>query len=200
MRTEAPFLDLPPGVRSGLRATAFALLLASATFVATWLHMPAGLADDVYYDLLVWGGGHVLQLACATAMVSVWLWLVGSATGVSPVSERSAALLFVALVVPWILAPLFAMDGRFPGASRSAFTHLMQWGLFPIVSIFLLRCLSALRCAWREGKIAARDLADLRVIAFLVSATLTVLGFASAPRFAARTRWCPRTTTRRSAA
>ena len=170
-------LELPSAVRSGLRATAFALALAAATFLVTWLHLPTDLADEAYYDLLVWGGGHVLQLACATAMVTVWLWLLGSALGASPVSAPAASLLFVALVAPWTLAPLFAMEGRWAGASRTAFTQLMQWGLIPVVSIFLLRCLSALRRAWLEGRIGARGLADLRVVAFFVSAALTVLGF-----------------------
>lgn len=170
-------LRVPPAVRSGLRATAAALVLAAATFVVTWFHQPAGAPAEVHYDLLVWGGGHVLQLACATAMVSCWLLLLDSALGASPVSARAAACLFAALIIPWITAPAFALEGTWSGASRSAFTQLMQWGIFPVVSIFLVLCASSLRRALREGKIGARDLTDPRIAAFLVSATMTVLGF-----------------------
>jgi hypothetical protein len=173
-----PFLELPGAARSGLYAVAAALLLAALTFAITWLRQPAGLEVGVYYDLLVWGGGHVLQLVCALAMVTLWIVLVSSALGAPPVSQPAASALFAAVVVPWTFSPLFALQGSFSTGYQVGFTRLMQWGLFPVLGIFLILCGGSLHRAWRAGRIDRRALADPRISAFLVSAALTLLGFA----------------------
>jgi hypothetical protein len=111
-------------------------------------------------------------------MVAVWIALLSSALGTSPVSPQAGTLLFGALVLPWGVAPLLALEGSWSSAYRVGFTGLMRWGIFPVVSIFLALCLSALWRARREGRIRTRDLADPRISAFVVSAGLTLLGFA----------------------
>jgi hypothetical protein len=174
----ARFCELPAAVEAGLRAVAVALGLAVLTFVVSWWNQPSGVAAEVYYDLLAWGGGHVLQLVSAIAMVSVWLLLLGSLLGESPVSRRATSALLTALVLPWLVAPLLPLAGSWSPAYREGFTRLMQWGLFPVITIFLWLCVAALGRAWREGQIDRRSLADPRVSAFLVSAGLTLLGFA----------------------
>jgi hypothetical protein len=68
-----------------------ALLLAAITFVAAWWNLPSGVEVDVYYELLVWGGGHVPQLACTLAMLAVWLILLTSALGRSPAGRPRAS-------------------------------------------------------------------------------------------------------------
>jgi hypothetical protein len=172
-----PFFVLPGAVHSGLYAVAAGLLLAALTFAITWLRQPAGLEVGVHYDLLVWGGGHVLQLVCALAMVALWIALVSSVLGASPVSPAAASALFAALLVPWTFSPLFALQGSMSPAYQVGFTRLMQWGLAPVVGIFLILCGGSLLGAWREGRIDRRALSDPRVSAFLVSAGLTLLGF-----------------------
>jgi hypothetical protein len=169
--------ELPDAACVGLRAVAAALVLAAVTFALTWLNQTPGLTTEVYYDLLVWGGGHVLQLVCSVAMVSVWLLLLSSALGSSPVSPAAARLLFLALLLPWLFAPLLALQGSSSSAYRVGFTHLMQWGLFPVISIFALLCVTALYRARREGRDDAPTLADPRISAFVVSVGLTALGF-----------------------
>lgn len=171
------FLPLPGAAEAGLRAAAFALLLAAATFLISWWKLPEGVSTQVHYELLVWGTGHVLQLACSLAMVAVWVALLSSALGDSPVSRPAARLLFVAMVAPWLFSPLLAVQGSWTSSYRVGFTQLMQWSIFPVVSIFLVMCFAALRRAWREGSIDARALADPRIGGFLVSAGLTILGF-----------------------
>jgi len=173
-----PFLEIPDAAISGLRAAAYALLLAAVTFSTSWAALPAGLDTHAYYELLVWGGGHVLQLACSVAMVSVWIILIHSVLGSSPVSRPAANALLAAMIVPWLLAPLLALQGGWTESYRQGFTHLMQLSIFPVVSIFLILCSRALWLAWRAGRIDATTLADPRLSGFLVSAALTVLGFA----------------------
>jgi hypothetical protein len=168
---------LPPGVVSGLRAARAALLLAALTLGFTWLRAPIGLESDAYADLLVWGVGHVLQLACALAMVSLWLWLLGSALGEAPVSALAARWLFAALLVPWLFSPVFALAGTSTSGYQVGFTELMRWCIPPVVSIFLILCTGAVARAWREGRIGIESFADPRLSAFAVSGLLTLLGF-----------------------
>jgi hypothetical protein len=176
-RSRPPFLDVPAAAQSGLRATACVLVLAAVTFAAAWSNLPPGVAADVRYEILVWGGGHVLQLACTVAMLSVWLILLHSALGRSPVSRRAANFLFAAMVVPWLISPLLVSQGTWSSSYREGFTQLMQWSIFPTVGIFLILCATAVVRAAREGRITAAALADPRLSGFLVSAALTVLGF-----------------------
>jgi len=171
-------IEIPAAARAGLRATACALLLAAITFTIAWFGRPMGVAVDVYYELLAWGGGHVLQLACVLAMVSVWLILLHSALGTSPVSGAAAALLFLALLFPWFLSPALTLSGTQSSTYMGGFTRLMRWGIFPITLIFFLLCMTALVRAWREGTIDGRRvLTDLRLSGFLASSGLTLLGF-----------------------
>ena len=173
---DMPF-DMPDAARAGLRAAALALVLAALTFVITWFRQPEGMDRAIYFDLLVWGGGHVLQLVSAVAMVAVWLMLLTPVLGFSPVSGRGATALFLALVLPWSWAPILALQGSWSPVYRVGFTGLMQWCLLPVVGIFLLLCVRATWKAWRARLIGVRTLADPRMSAFVVSAALTVLGF-----------------------
>ena len=175
---ERSFLEIPDAARPGLRATAAALVLAAITFGLAWSNLPPGVAPNVHYELLVWGGGHVLQLACTLAMLTVWLILLTSALGHSPVSRGAAALLFAALLLPWTIAPLLTLEGTWTTSYRTGLTHLMQLAIFPGVLVFLLLCGRSLVRARQSGRIDATSLADPRISAFLVSGGLTVLGFA----------------------
>jgi hypothetical protein len=168
---------LPDSVRYGLRAAAVALALAAATFAVSAFRQPSGLAPEAQFELLVWGVGHVLQLVCVLAMVSVWLLLLASVLGESPVSAPAAGLLFFSLAAPWTIAPFLAFQNGAASGARSGFTQLMQWSIFPVVSIFVVLCGGAVRRAWRAGHLDARSLRDPRIIGVAVSVALTLLGF-----------------------
>ncbi|MBW2270308.1 MAG: cbb3-type cytochrome c oxidase subunit I [Deltaproteobacteria bacterium] len=178
--TRAPrpaFFPLPAAAQIGARATALGLLLAAVTFAISWWRTSPELSTEVYYELLVWGGGHVLQLTCSVAMVTVWLALLSSVFGREPISRNGAALLYFAMMAPWIFSPFLAMQGTSSGAYRTGFTDLMRWSIFPVVSIFLFFCIRELLRQRREANLGLSSLADPRISGFLVSAALTVLGF-----------------------
>jgi len=172
------FFEIPPAAQVGIRATALGLLLAACTFAISWWRMTPGLATEIYYELLVWGGGHVLQLTCSVAMLSVWMILLNSALGRPPIGERAASWLFFAMMLPWVFSPFLAMQGTSSSAYRVGFTDLMRWSIFPVVTIVLVLCARALLRARREGRIDASSLRDPRISGFLVSAALTLVGFA----------------------
>jgi hypothetical protein len=173
----ASFLRAPQAAQAGLRGAAAALLLAVCTFVVTATQLPSGLAPEAFYELVVWGGGHVLQLACTLAMLAAWLILLSSVLGRSPVGLASARALYAAMFVPWALAPLLASRSVWSSSYRDGFTALMQWSIFPGVCVFLGLCCAALRRARRDAAPEGLSWADPRLSGFAVSAALTLLGF-----------------------
>jgi hypothetical protein len=170
-------LELSGAARSGLRAAAGAFGLATLTFAIAYLKQPVAIDLEVQYELLVWGGGHVLQLVCTIAMVTLWLILLEQVLGAPPVTRAAARGVFFAMLLPWTLSPLLALQGTWTAAYRSGFTSLMQWCIFPGVCAFLILCSRSLYRAWRAKRIGKRVLADYRVAAFLVSGVLALLGF-----------------------
>jgi hypothetical protein len=86
--------------------------------------------------------------------------------------------LFVAMMVPWLSSPVLALQGTWSPGYRDGFTSLMRWSIFPVVSLFLFACLRLLWCERRAGRLDVSALANPRISGFLVSAALTVLGFA----------------------
>ncbi len=171
------FLDLPGPAQSGLRAAAIAFGLATLTFAISVLRLPPVTDPEVYYELLAWGGGHVLQLACTLAMIALWLTLLEQVVGAPPVSRVAARALFFAMLLPWLVSPLLALQGTWTSAYRTGFTQLMQWCIFPGVCAFLVLSGRSLVRAWRERRIGPRALVDYRLATFLVSGVLTLLGF-----------------------
>ena len=172
---ETGFFPLPPAAHPGIRAAAICVIIALLTFVGSWMSTPKFLALEPYYELLLWGGGHVLQFANVSAMLAVWIVLVTSAVGRSPMGPRLAGILFGVLVLPLLAAPLLVLGAATNGTYRGVFTTLMQFGIFPVVTIFLIACLRALYLARRDG--SKIGMGDVRITGFAASAALTVLGF-----------------------
>ena len=95
--------------------------------------------------------------------------------GRAPVSRRAAGVLMGVLLAPLFAAPLLALQGTTNATYLRGFTRLMELGIFPVVTTFLVLCVGALRRARREGRVVA--LSDPRVAGFAASATLSVIGF-----------------------
>jgi len=171
------FLDIPADARPGLRAAAVALIVAAITMLASWLTRPVGASPEVFYELLFWGTGHVLQVTSEIAMISVWLILLGAALGRPVVSRSAASALFGLLLAPWLISPLLALSGTTTALYRVGFTRLMQWAIFPVVLVFSALCLRALAAARREGRLPEQPWRDPRILGFAVSLALTLLGF-----------------------
>ncbi len=168
-RTDAK--ALAPETVVALRASAAANVLAIVTFIGAWRTNPDAV-PAVYYEILFWGGGHVLQAANVAAMLALWLHLLHQWTGSAVLSARSTAALVVALVLPQVVMPFLAFGGTTVTAYFPMATHLMRWTIFPVVTVVLGA--SAVQ-VWRHR----RELAwrDYRWAGLAGSATLTVLGF-----------------------
>lgn len=168
---------LPEAAAVGLKATALLVIVAAATFVAAWFKTPHNLEPQAYYELLFWGGGHVLQVACEAAMVSVWIILLSSLLGRPILSRRVARIIFSLLIAPHFIAPFLAINGTQTALYHAGSTRLMQFGIFPMVLLFLGLAIWALRRAFRDDELDLKIFADPRFVGFATSAGLALLGF-----------------------
>lgn len=165
----------PPGARTGLRAAGIAFVIAVLTFLGAWASTPTTLDPEYYYELLFWGGGHVLQFASVAAMIAIWLVLLEPVVGRPITGRRLNRLLFGALLLPLPLSPVVALLGTESALYRVGFTRLMQWGIFPVTTSFIV--LSSIALVRKVRSDGLPVLLDARVVGFAASAALTLVGF-----------------------
>ena len=116
-------------LRFGVQSSAIALALAAAAFVWSYLSLPDFLTGKHFYEVLFWGGGHVLQFAWVQLTLVAWLWLA-SAGGIRiPLSPRLVLVLLLAGLAPAFLSlwGYLAFEVGSPG-HRRFFVWLMAAG------------------------------------------------------------------------
>jgi hypothetical protein len=162
---------LPPDARPGLRLAGIAYLLMIATVIGAWQTQAAGLTPLQYYDRLFWGSGHVQQFANVLAMVAAWLFLLSRMLHRPVMDARLSTLLFALLAAPAFAGPVLT----FADLPPQKFTLMMRWGIFPVVSIFLLLCIARL---WKDRAVLPQGaLRRPAFSGFTVSAVMTAAGF-----------------------
>jgi hypothetical protein len=162
---------IPPDARPGLRLAAIAYLLMIVTILGAWLTQSPGLTPLQYYERLFWGGGHVQQWANVLAMVASWLFLLSLIIRKPVLNPKLATLLFAVLAAPTLAGPVLTAANMPP----QDFTQMMRWGIFPVVSIFLLLCVHSLWSA--RGTLSHGALHRAAFTGFATSAGMTVAGF-----------------------
>jgi hypothetical protein len=86
--------DGAAALRFGLNAAAVSAAVALIAFAWSWVALPSGLDGKAYYEVLFWGGGHVLQFTWTLLMFAAWLWLADAIGARAPLSPRIVLLLF----------------------------------------------------------------------------------------------------------
>ena len=116
-------------LRFGLNTAAVATLLALIAFVWSYLLLPSLLEGRAFYELLFWGGGHVLQFSYTLLMLVAWLWLA-SASGVRlPLTPRVTLFFFALGLVTVFLVPVIYYSAPVTSSEHiKLFTWLMQYG------------------------------------------------------------------------
>jgi cytochrome c oxidase subunit I len=132
-------------LRLAMALTAGVMLLSLACVALSLSRMPDGLGGEIYYDLLFWGGGHVLQFAYTVLLMVAWVVLVTASGSRLGLSWRSVRWLFVLAVLPlaalpWLYLP--ALDSR---DHVLGFTTLMRWGGLASLPLGALALLALLR-------------------------------------------------------
>lgn len=168
---------LPPEAVAGIRFSALAALIAASTFLAAWAATPRSLPPEAYYEFVAWGGGHVLQVANVAAMLAIWLILLRRVLKRPVVSPRVAFILFGILIAPHAVAPLLTIEGTTTALYHRGSTQLMRWGIFPIVSVFLILGVWRMVEAKRAGRLGTGWWKSACFIGFSMSAVMTVTGF-----------------------
>ena len=93
-------------IRFGLSCAAISTIITILSFIWSWWGLPDGLSGEFYYELLFWGGGHVLQYTYILLMMVCWLWLATIVKINIVMSERIVLLLFVIGLITVIIVPV----------------------------------------------------------------------------------------------
>jgi cytochrome c oxidase subunit 1 len=93
-------------LRFGLNAAAVSTAVALLAFGWSYAVLPGDLGGKAYYEILFWGGGHVLQFTWTLLMLAAWLWLANDCGGRIPLTPRVTVLMFAlamasVFVTPW---------------------------------------------------------------------------------------------------
>ncbi|MEO6995553.1 MAG: hypothetical protein ABI273_18255 [Lacunisphaera sp.] len=168
-RTDAKALT--PGAVIALRASAAANLLAMITFLGAWRTTPDA-APQAFYELVFWGGGHILQAANVAMMLALWQFLIHRWTGRAVLSRPAAIALLTALILPQTALPFLAFSGTTTSGYSLVATYLMRWTIFPVASVILI---ASAVSVWRKR--AELNWKDYHFAGLAGSGALTVLGF-----------------------
>lgn len=116
-------------IRFGLNCAAIGVFIAIAAFIWSYIGLPVQLANEVYYELLFWSGGHVLQFTYTLLMMVAWLWLSSSAGISLPITPRVALFLFGVGLLSIFITPLIFYEYDVTDIDhRQMFTMLMTFG------------------------------------------------------------------------
>lgn len=123
-------LDSGRGVlRAGLSTALVAGMMAALALILSYRALPSSLTGAAYYEILFWGGGHVLQFTHTQLMLVAWLWMASAAGLVLPLPRRLVLGLLVAGLLPVLATPvLYSLYDVSSAGHRIAFTQLMRWG------------------------------------------------------------------------
>jgi hypothetical protein len=122
-------IDGAGALRFGLNAALVSTAVALLAFLWSYLDIPRSLDAKAYYELLFWGGGHVLQFTYALLMFVAWLWLLDGMGARVPLSPRVAVLLFGIGLVAVFLTPMIYLSHDASSVPHHRWmTWMMQFG------------------------------------------------------------------------
>ncbi len=129
MAPVGPWMSARGALRFGLNTAAISAAVAILCFLWSYLKIPDYLMGRSFFELLFWGGGHVLQFTYTLLMVVCWLWLSREAGLTLPITPRVVLIiLFVGLACVFI-APLIYLAYPITAPQHvELFTWLMRWG------------------------------------------------------------------------
>ncbi len=114
----------------GLFTALITAFIAIIAFIWSYLGIPENTeVGQYYYELLFWGGGHVLQFTHTQIMLVLWLWLAIVSGVKLSITPRLVIILFVLGMAPTLLTPLIYLTHNVNSPeSLIAFTDLMKYG------------------------------------------------------------------------
>jgi cytochrome c oxidase subunit I len=166
-----------PCASYAIKSAGIVFIIAVFTIITSALITPDLSNRQMFFELSMWGGGHILQFANVLGMITVWLILLKKITGRDIVSERLNRWLIMILVIPAAISPLLLLQGTTSQLYYSGFTQLMRWFIFPVVTVYMIIGIRAVWRHYRNNSKTSSRLANLYFNGFVVSALLTLIGF-----------------------
>ncbi len=116
-------------IRIGFYSAAITTLFALAAFIWSFVLIPDSYDSTQYYDLVFWGGGHVLQFTYLLLMLAGWLWLAEACGAKTPLTPRVASGLLLLSLLPVFYVPVIYLSYvGVMGDYVEQFTQLMKVG------------------------------------------------------------------------
>jgi len=116
-------------LRFGLNTAAVSAMLALIAFAWSYFTMPEFLHGKPYYELLFWGGGHVLQFTYTLLMLVAWLWLTSASGAPLTLSPRVALIFFGFGLITIFFTPIIYYSYPVTSVEHiKLFTWLMRYG------------------------------------------------------------------------
>jgi len=124
-----PWSNGASGLRVGIYAAAVAGAVAVYAFLWSYLTIPVDVLGRQYYEVLFWGGGHILQYIHTLLMLVCWLWLASACNMRVYLTPRIVAIIFLLGVSTVLFVPyIFFTQSVDSIESISNFTLLMRGG------------------------------------------------------------------------
>lgn len=131
-----------PVVTFGMGLAGMTVLIAFICFGLAY-YLLLGSSEDINFEYLFWGGGHILQFANTIGMVVAWILLTHIVLKTSPITDRMVKLLLIIYLLFALPAPfLYLTHGV---TYKEGFTRLMQWGLGPSTGVIALAIVAGFR-------------------------------------------------------
>ena len=116
-------------LRFGLNTAVVATAISLIALVWSYLGIPDFVHDKEYFELLFWGGGHVLQFTHTQLMLVAWLWLASAAGARQFLGPRVVLFLFAWGLLAVFFTPIIYLGHDVTSAEhRLLFTWQMQFG------------------------------------------------------------------------
>ncbi len=116
-------------LRFGLNTAAVSAMLALIAFAWSYFTLPEFLHGKPYYELLFWGGGHVLQFTYTLLMLVAWLWLASASGAPLTLSPRVALVFFGFGLITIFFTPIIYYSYPVTSVEHiKLFTWLMRYG------------------------------------------------------------------------
>ena len=122
-------LDGAGALRFGLNSALVSAALALIAFAWSWLRLPPSIEGKAYYEVLFWGGGHVLQFTWTLLMLVAWVWLAEAIGARLPLSPRIATLFFGVGLVSVFATPVIYLAWDIVSVQHYRYlTWIMRFG------------------------------------------------------------------------
>ena len=173
-------LDGAGALRFGLNGSVVATAVALLAFAWSYVAVPPALEGKAYYELLFWGGGHVLQFAWTLLVLVAWLLLADAAGARIALSPRVVVLLFgIGLACVFATPLVYLAYGVASVEHHRLQTWLMRFGGGLAIAPVAVAVAWALLRAKRQRRDArVRPLAAALIASIALFGAGGVIGFA----------------------